>query len=416
MRFEPPSPEEYAERLAAVLARRVPRLQRGLPGQRTRHAATAGAGPGGARPGPPARRPRTRGTGGGRAGRPAGAARGARRDPVRRVGAAGAAGGAGPRPVEPAAHRRRGRRLRAATALRPARAVPGPGRRSRPRTRWPRRSTTPTGPRCGASTTCCTSWRPARSCCSTGRWRPGTPTARRRRWPRWTRWPHGLGEYRLLHAARAELLRALGRTDEARTALDRALALATNPAERDLLSRRCRGERAAQCSMTGRTSTLVDPRMGQVAAMATASSMSSASRNDDPADDLLELQVRPVGDHLSTRRRRPGSSSPCVDRVELRAAVRRSCPPSPTARMNAQHLGHRVGAARPWPRSIVESHSSSTPLISIAKRIGSSSGRCGRRCAHSTSSRMSGARLDIGGGRTCTVVAWRRSTGRSWPR
>jgi predicted RNA polymerase sigma factor len=47
-----------------------------------------------------------------------------------------------------------------------------------------------------------------------------------------------LGEYRLLHAARAELLSALGRTDEARTALDRALALATNPAERDLLSRR----------------------------------------------------------------------------------------------------------------------------------------------------------------------------------
>jgi predicted RNA polymerase sigma factor len=49
---------------------------------------------------------------------------------------------------------------------------------------------------------------------------------------------HDLGEYRLLHAARAELLSALGRTGEARTALDRALALATNPAERDLLSRR----------------------------------------------------------------------------------------------------------------------------------------------------------------------------------
>ena len=47
-----------------------------------------------------------------------------------------------------------------------------------------------------------------------------------------------LGEYRLLHAARAELLSALDRADEARTALDRALALATNPAERDLLLRR----------------------------------------------------------------------------------------------------------------------------------------------------------------------------------
>jgi len=47
-----------------------------------------------------------------------------------------------------------------------------------------------------------------------------------------------LGEYRLLHATRAELLTALGRIDEARDALGRALALATNPAERDLLSRR----------------------------------------------------------------------------------------------------------------------------------------------------------------------------------
>jgi RNA polymerase sigma-70 factor (ECF subfamily) len=51
---------------------------------------------------------------------------------------------------------------------------------------------------------------------------------------------HDLGEYRLLHAARAELLSALGRTDEARAALDRALALATNPAERELLARRVR--------------------------------------------------------------------------------------------------------------------------------------------------------------------------------
>jgi RNA polymerase sigma-70 factor (ECF subfamily) len=47
-----------------------------------------------------------------------------------------------------------------------------------------------------------------------------------------------LGEYRLLHATRAELLRALGREDEAREALNRALAMATNPAERDLLRRR----------------------------------------------------------------------------------------------------------------------------------------------------------------------------------
>ncbi len=47
-----------------------------------------------------------------------------------------------------------------------------------------------------------------------------------------------LGEYRLLHATRADLLRSLGREDEAKEALTRALAMATNPAERDLLRRR----------------------------------------------------------------------------------------------------------------------------------------------------------------------------------
>ncbi|HET6214752.1 MAG TPA: DUF6596 domain-containing protein, partial [Micromonosporaceae bacterium] len=46
-----------------------------------------------------------------------------------------------------------------------------------------------------------------------------------------------LAGYRLLHATRAELLRALGRTDEAIAATRRALALATNPAERELLAR-----------------------------------------------------------------------------------------------------------------------------------------------------------------------------------
>jgi RNA polymerase sigma-70 factor (ECF subfamily) len=39
-----------------------------------------------------------------------------------------------------------------------------------------------------------------------------------------------LAGYRLFHAVRGELLEALGRTDEARQATERALALATNPA------------------------------------------------------------------------------------------------------------------------------------------------------------------------------------------
>jgi len=47
-----------------------------------------------------------------------------------------------------------------------------------------------------------------------------------------------LGGYRLFHAVRAELLADLGRPEEARSANERALALAVNSAERELLSRR----------------------------------------------------------------------------------------------------------------------------------------------------------------------------------
>jgi len=47
-----------------------------------------------------------------------------------------------------------------------------------------------------------------------------------------------LGDYRLFHAVRAELLAGLGRPGEASLANERALALAANPAERELLARR----------------------------------------------------------------------------------------------------------------------------------------------------------------------------------
>ena len=47
-----------------------------------------------------------------------------------------------------------------------------------------------------------------------------------------------LDGYRLFHAVRAELLEAVGRSGEARRANERALALAENPAERELLTRR----------------------------------------------------------------------------------------------------------------------------------------------------------------------------------
>jgi RNA polymerase sigma-70 factor (ECF subfamily) len=48
----------------------------------------------------------------------------------------------------------------------------------------------------------------------------------------------GLDDYHLLHAARADLLRRLGRRQEAEGAYRRALALAPNPVERDFLERR----------------------------------------------------------------------------------------------------------------------------------------------------------------------------------
>jgi len=47
-----------------------------------------------------------------------------------------------------------------------------------------------------------------------------------------------LDGYRLFHAVRAELLTELGRHEQARWANERALALAANPAERELLTRR----------------------------------------------------------------------------------------------------------------------------------------------------------------------------------
>ena len=48
----------------------------------------------------------------------------------------------------------------------------------------------------------------------------------------------GLDEYRYLHSTRGELLRRLGRTEEARDAYRRALALVHDDAERRLLERR----------------------------------------------------------------------------------------------------------------------------------------------------------------------------------
>ena len=49
-----------------------------------------------------------------------------------------------------------------------------------------------------------------------------------------------LEDYHLLHAARADLLKRLGRADEAKDAYRRARELTENPAERELIERRLR--------------------------------------------------------------------------------------------------------------------------------------------------------------------------------
>jgi RNA polymerase sigma-70 factor (ECF subfamily) len=49
---------------------------------------------------------------------------------------------------------------------------------------------------------------------------------------------HDLSGYHLFHATRAELLRDLGRTDQAQAADARALTLTDNPAQRSLLRQR----------------------------------------------------------------------------------------------------------------------------------------------------------------------------------
>jgi RNA polymerase sigma-70 factor (ECF subfamily) len=49
-----------------------------------------------------------------------------------------------------------------------------------------------------------------------------------------------LTDYRLAHAARADLLRRLGRTGEARSAYERALELTSQEPERRFIERRLR--------------------------------------------------------------------------------------------------------------------------------------------------------------------------------
>ena len=235
------------ERLDAVLARRLPDLQRGVRGDRRRRAHPAGA----VRRGDPA---------GARAGRadarraggawPAGADAAPRCAPRRPDGPGRASSSCwttrtaalGPGPDRPRARRCVERALR----MRRAGAVPaaggdrgGPRRGARPRAR-------PTGRRSSASTRCWRGSSPRR-----GRAQPGRRRRDGRRpggGPRGGRRDRSLGTldgYLHLHSARADLLRRLDRRDESMAAYARALELATNEPERVFLQGRLKELRTA---------------------------------------------------------------------------------------------------------------------------------------------------------------------------
>ena len=140
----------------------------------------------------------------------------------------------GPRPLGPLPARRgSGDRARLPSA-KPAGPVPAPGRHQRRPRRRELGRVPPTGHRFSRSTT--NSWprRPRRSSHSTA----PSPSARStgRRLP--SRWSTtlDLAGYHPFHATRADLLRRLGRPDEAAVAYDRAASLAPTDAERDFLA------------------------------------------------------------------------------------------------------------------------------------------------------------------------------------
>ena len=134
---------------------------------------------------------------------------------------------------------RRSPRVTSSSGSACAATAPGTTSSSRRSTRCtptrPRR-TTPTGARCSRSTTSCTPPHPPRSSRSTGPSR--LPRSRGRQAALAVVDGLPLDRYHPYQVTRADLLRRLGRVQEAAAAYDRALELATNPAERAFLARR----------------------------------------------------------------------------------------------------------------------------------------------------------------------------------
>ena len=100
----------------------------------------------------------------------------------------------------------------------------------------------PTGARSSRCTTSCSRWRRARWSRSTARSRWPRPRGRPPRWRSSTRSRSDWSATTSCHAVRADLLRRLGRDDEADRALEAALARTDDPDDRALLAaRRGRG-------------------------------------------------------------------------------------------------------------------------------------------------------------------------------
>ena len=137
-----------------------------------------------------------------------------------------------------------------------------------------------------------------------------------------------LPDYRYLHATRGELLRRLGRTDEARDAYHRALALAHDDAERRLLERRL----AELGDAPGRPGNEVGLRLGDGVAVGPGSGFSQPAprgfpRRSPTVDAQAIVPVRqqePVDDHD-----RPPAGAPCGAPARARRLGRARRAPGP---------------------------------------------------------------------------------------
>ena len=131
-----------------------------------------------------------------------------------------------------------------------------------------------------------------------------------------------LDGYHLFHALRAALLTALGRASEAAAANDRALSLAANPAERDLLTRGLSllGESERSAHLEDRPNLDRDPAAVHAGpGLGDVDGLVDRVRLDgrEPAEHLFGLDVRPVGQPARSHRLRRRRSLELVPAFQL---------------------------------------------------------------------------------------------------